>query len=95
MRAKKLERPIRPSQAEKLGFRALAETSRKSALEAFFAFYGLKPRDVALSLGVHPSRVCQIMRQDTAPEMHVKALSDDVGVPDFLLPSPSSRGRAA
>ena len=71
-------------------FNDLKQLPRQAQLKAWLTMHGIKHRDLASKLGVHPSMVSRIICGERAPSKRIKELMA-LGIPESLLPSPNLR----
>ena len=65
---------------------------RQAALNAWLQLHRLSKTGLAARLGVHPSMISRIVSGQRAPARRIRQLVE-LGVPEDLLPEPTSRGR--
>jgi hypothetical protein len=65
----------------------LKTPDRQATLNAWLALHGLKKKDLASRLGVHPSMITRILRGDRCPARRIAELAA-LGIPVHLLPEP-------
>jgi|GEM_PF-3404053 transcriptional regulator with XRE-family HTH domain len=71
-------------------FNDLKQLPRQAQLKAWLAMHGIKHRELAIKLGVHPSMVSRIICGERAPGKRIRELMA-LGIPESLLPSPNRR----
>jgi len=69
--------------------RSMKERLRK--LRTWLEVQGITQRDLAESLGVHPSMITRIFKGERTPPDRIAALVK-LGIPPHLLPPPNQRG---
>lgn len=71
-------------------FNDLKHVPRQAQLKAWLTMHGIKHKDLAVKLGVHPSMVSRIICGERAPSKRIKELMS-LGIPASLLPEPNLR----
>jgi len=65
--------------------------TRLRKLKTWLEVQGITQRDLAESLGVHPSMITRIFKGERTPPDRIAALVK-LGIPSNLLPPPNERG---